>query len=210
MVPAETGGGDDSLATQPADTEPPVVAAILLAAGTSSRFDGANKLLVPVDGTPIVRHAGRTLEAAPVEPVVAVLGHDADAVGDALAGLDLETVTNPAYGDGQSTSVRCGLEAIPEQADAVMIALGDMPFVDPASITALVDAYRAGAGDALAAANNSERGNPVLFDRQYFSALAALEGDIGGRAILEREGALVETGDPGVRRDVDRRVDIQE
>jgi molybdenum cofactor cytidylyltransferase len=94
--------------------------------------------------------------------------------------------------------------------DAAVFALGDMPFVTPATVRALVAAYRAGHGTALAAAYRGERGNPVLFDRRYFDRLAAVEGDVGGRELLVHgdDSALVETGDPGVRRDVDTRTDL--
>ena len=86
-----------------------------------------------------------------------------------------------------------------------MFALGDMPDVVPSSVDALIDAYGAGAGDALAAAHEGERGNPVLFDARHFDDLADVDGDVGGREILldGDASALVETGDPGVVRDVD-------
>ncbi|WP_459808026.1 nucleotidyltransferase family protein [Halopiger thermotolerans] len=184
------------------------VAGVLLAAGTSSRFEGGNKLLATVDGTPIVRRAAATLVDAPVDPVVAVVGHEGDAVRDALEGLAVEVVDNPDYRAGQSTSVRRGIDAISDQAAAAVISLGDMPSVDSDSVAALVDAYRAAAGDALAAAYDGERGNPVLFDADYFGDLTDLEGDVGGREILRCDGTLVETGDPGVRADVDRRTDL--
>lgn len=186
------------------------VAGILLAAGTGSRFESGNKLLADVDGEPVVRRAAATLEVSRVDPTVVVLGHDAAAVRDALEGLALETVENPAYEAGQSTSVRCGIGAVANRVDAAVVALGDMPFVDSATVDALVDAYRAGVGNALVAAYDGTRGNPVLFDSDYFAELTALEGDVGGREILRREGTLVETDDPGVRRDVDRRADLEE
>jgi molybdenum cofactor cytidylyltransferase len=219
----------------PASVEDPVrtgaVAGVLLAAGTSSRFGAANKLLATVDGGPMVRAGGRTLAAAPVSPLIAVLGHEADRVRAALDGLGFDAVVNPDYADGQATSVRTGVEALDwtHRADshdgtsngdadadadagveAAVFALGDMPFVRRASIEALVRAYRAGLGTALAAACDGRRGNPVLFDAAHVDALADVGGDVGGRdVLLSSEGAaLVETGDPGVLRDVDRPTDL--
>jgi molybdenum cofactor cytidylyltransferase len=185
------------------------VAGVLLAAGTSSRFGETNKLLEPLDGEPLVRHAGRTLAAVGLSPLVAVLGHDSARVRDALDGLGFTFVENPAYETGQSTSVRAGIEALAGVAGAV-VALGDMPFVSPASVTALVAAYRAGLGTALAAACDGRRGNPVLFDARYFDALTGVSGDVGGRKILLTGGdsVLVETGDRGVLRDVDTPADL--
>jgi molybdenum cofactor cytidylyltransferase len=185
------------------------VGGLLLAAGESSRFEDGNKLLADLDGAPLVRHAGGTLVEAGLDPLVAVLGNDAGAVETALDGLGFEFVCNPDYPDGQATSVQRGVESLSD-ADAVVIALGDMPRVAPSSIRKLVRAYESGAASALAAACDGERGNPVLFDRRHYGALASVDGDTGGRTILlEGDGsALVETGDPGVLRDVDTRADL--
>lgn len=193
------------------------VVGVLLAAGTSSRFGTANKLLATVGrndgGEPIVRRAAATLSASTVDRTVAVLGHEAERVRRALDGLDVAIVENDAYERGQSTSVRAGVRAARERdAEAVVIALGDMPSVGVTTIDALVGAYHAGAGDALAAAHEGQRGNPVLFDRPYFDALCAVSGDTGGRGILleSERAALVETDDPGVLRDVDTEADLDE
>jgi molybdenum cofactor cytidylyltransferase len=199
----------------PADVKPGGeqrrVAGVLLAAGESSRFADGNKLLATYDGEPLVRHAALTLVQAGLDPLVAVVGHEADGVESAIAGLGFETVHNPDFADGQATSVSQGVAAI-AGADAVVIALGDMPAVDPRSIEALVDAYRAGEADALAAAYQGTRGNPVVFDSRYFAELRDVEGDRGGRGILLAGGdsALVETGDRGVLADVDTRDDLDD
>ncbi|MEF8773681.1 MAG: nucleotidyltransferase family protein [Halobacteriales archaeon] len=180
------------------------VVGVLLAAGASSRFGEANKLLAPVDGDPVVRHAARTLVASGVDRTVAVVGHDRDRVATALDGLDLAVVDNPAHEAGLATSVRTGVRAA-DGADAAVFALGDVPAVRPASVDRLLAAYRAGAGDALAAACDGRRGNPVLFDARHFDRLAALSGDEGGRRVFRESdaAALVETGDEGVLLDVD-------
>jgi molybdenum cofactor cytidylyltransferase len=186
------------------------VAGVLLAAGTGSRFGDANKLLATLDGEPLVRHAARTLLDAGLDPVVAVVGHEGDRVAGALDGVGVRVVENDAYREGQATSVRAGVEALGPDVDAVVFALGDMPRVDPASVRALVDVYEESRWTALAAAVAGERGNPVLFDRTHFDALVAVSGDRGGRHVLRRgdRSALVETGDPGVRRDVDTPADL--
>lgn len=185
----------------------PAVAGVLLAAGTSSRYGSENKLLATLEGEPIVRHAARTLVHSSVDPVVVVLGHETDRVQDALEGVPVETVVNEAYDTGQASSLRTGIEAVCDcgDVDAVLVALGDMPFVAPQTIETVVAAYAAGAGEALAAAFDGDRGNPVLFDARFFDALTDVDGDIGGRELfLESDSsALIEVDDPGVRRDVD-------
>ena len=201
------------------DAEPstdPTVVGVLLTAGTSSRFGVANKLLADVDGEPLVRHAARTLRDARLSGLVVVLGCDAAAVRDALAqdeadSEDFRFVTNPDYEHGLSTSVRAGVDAAAEVgANAVVFLPGDMPEVDPETVDLLVDAYRAGLADAVAASHDGRRGNPVLFDERHFPALRAVRGDVGGKPVLldADRGAVVETDDRGVRADVDTRDDL--
>jgi len=190
----------------------PRAVGVVLAAGTSSRFGDANKLLAEWAGDPLVVHVTRTLCAAPPDAVVVVVGHEGERVRDAIEGFDVTIVRNDDYAAGQATSVARGVAAARERgADAALFALGDMPTVDAETVGTLLTAYRAGEGDALAAAYEGIRGNPVLFDARHFDALADVAGDVGGREILlDGDGsALVETGDPGVRVDVDRPEDLE-
>ena len=185
------------------------VGGVLLAAGLGTRFEGGNKLLAEIDGRPVVRRAASTLAGTPLDGIVAVLGHEAEAVKTALEGLDLTTRHNEDYTRGQSTSVAVGVAAARERGwDAAVFALGDMPFVDPGTVDRLLAAYADGTGSVLAPAHEGTRGNPVLFDSRRFEALADVTGDRGGRDIVADVGTLVAVDDPGVRRDVDRRRDL--
>ncbi len=188
------------------------VGGVLLAAGTSSRFGDRNKLLATHEGTALVRIAAETLLSASVDPVIVVVGHEADLVREALEALPVEIIHNPEYESGQATSLRYGIEALQTRGefDAALVALGDMPFVMAETIDVLVSAYASGAGDALAAGYERKRGNPVLFDRRFFDALTDVTGDIGGREILleSDDAAIVDVGDPGVHRDVDEPEDL--
>lgn len=189
------------------------VVGVLLAAGRSTRFGAANKLLATHEGRPVVCHAAASLGPA-TDRVLAVVGDEADRVHAALQAHPspaVDVVENESWPSGQGTSVAAGASAVAARgADAAVFALGDMPWVSPHSVTALVDAYRAGVGAALAAACDGKRGNPVLFDSRHFDALSALGGETGGYAVFadSDDAALVETGDPGVRRDVDRPDDL--
>ncbi len=186
-----------------ADTTP-VVDGVVLAAGQSTRFGARNKLLAQVDGTPLVCHAVAPV-CAVLSRVMVVVGNDADAVRDALADYPVECVENTDYADGQATSLACGVGQVRSAADGALFALGDMPAVDAATVALLREAFAAGVGDPLVAAHDGRRGNPVLFGTQYFDQLAAQTGDTGGRPVLQSAPGttLVETGDPGVRRDID-------
>ncbi|QPV61192.1 nucleotidyltransferase family protein [Halosimplex litoreum] len=186
------------------------VAGVLLAAGDSDRFGERDKLLATLDGEPLVRHAARTLAGADIGPVAAVVDPGSSGVRDALAGLDIAVVENYEAAAGQATSVRRGVAWARERADAVVFALGDMPRVHAETVDRVVGAYRDGRESALAAGYEERRGNPVLFDARHFDALAALEGDTGGRGVFEAadDAAVVETGDTGVRVDVDTPGDL--
>jgi len=200
------------------------VVGVVLAAGLSSRFGEGDKLLATLDGDPLVVHAVRTLTGADLDAVAVVVDPASDVPGaladaglagdgsDTDAGADVALVENPDAAAGQATSVRRGVAWARGEADAdaVAFALGDMPRVRPETVGRLVAAWRDGRGSALAAAHDGRRGNPVLFDSRHFDALAAVSGDTGGRSVVESaaDSALVETGDPGIRRDVDTRADL--
>lgn len=188
----------------------PSVVGVVLASGTSTRFGEANKLLADLNGEPLVRHATRTLLCANLTDVVVVIGCEAEAVYTAIEDLDVRVVQNSDYEEGLSTTVAEGIRAV-GNADLVVFLPGDMPAVAPATVRGLIDAYRVGLGTALAAAYDGQRGNPVLFDQEYFDALRGLDGDVGGRSILlESEGsALVAMDDPGVTKDIDTIEDLR-
>lgn len=190
-----------------------MIVGVLLAAGTGSRFGGEHKLLADLDGEPVVARAARSLAASSLDDRVAVVGHERDRVERALP-ESFAVVGNPDYERGQSTSVRRGVAAARERgADAALFALGDMPTVSVETVDALLAAYRereSGNAGIVAPRYDGRRGNPVLFDARYFDALADVEDDAGGRAVLESESVRwVDVDDPGVHRDVDTVADLR-
>ncbi|WP_408960425.1 NTP transferase domain-containing protein [Natrinema sp. 74] len=206
--------GTDAIAAALEQTDPleATIVGVVLAGGTSSRFGPANKLLAELDGEPLIRHATRTLVDAALSGVVVVLGYEAAAVRTALSRVDVQTVRNPEYEEGLSTSVATAIRAVgTPETDAVVFLPGDMPTVDSDTVDRLSDAYQAELGTALAAAFDGHRGNPVLFDRDHFDALLDVTGDVGGLPVLAEsdESALIETGDPGVLADIDTTAELQ-
>ncbi|MDS0295307.1 nucleotidyltransferase family protein [Halogeometricum luteum] len=188
------------------------VGGVVLAAGRSTRFGEANKLLEPLRGTPLVSHVARTAVDSSLCEAVVVVGHESAAVTDAVDSFDLPTRYNDAYAEGQSTSVRLGVEfARKADWEAVVFLLGDMPFVHSGTVDQLLDEYRTGDGSIVAPRYDGKRGNPVLFDRQHFDALADVDGDRGGRElVMEHDGTrFVDVEDPGVLRDVDSESDLE-
>lgn len=182
----------------------PGIVALVLAAGRSRRAGAANKLLAPIAGKPVLRHVVDALAASRVESILAVTGHDAVATGRALAGSGAATVHNPGWQAGLASSLRTGLAALAAGTEAVLVCLGDMPAVKPASIDRILAARRAGA--IVVPTCRGRRGNPVLWPRRLFPAMMRLAGDCGAwRLIAGKSGAVawVETGDDGVLMDVD-------
>ena len=165
----------------------PVVCALVLAAGQSSRMGGRDKLLEPVAGAPLLRHVVQALSASAVDEIVVVLPPDPGERGAALAGTKARTVTNPRAAEGMGTSVGAGVTALRADADAVLIVLADMPEVTARDFDRLVAAFDPAEGRAIvrAVTETGRPGHPVLFGRRFFEPLRALEGDRGARSLIE-------------------------
>lgn len=179
------------------------IAGVILAAGTSSRFGTANKLLAPWHGQPMLRTVVEAALATELEPVIVVTGHEALEVEQAVGGLEVQIVHNQDYADGQATSLKTGIAAVPGGCDGAMVLLGDMPRVCPGVINALLDAFK-NAGSIVVPRFEGQRGNPVIFGRQHVAALQALSGDTGARAMLSEPGVTsVEMDTDAVLKDFD-------
>lgn len=185
------------------------VAGILLAAGASRRMGSANKLLAPIDGKPLVRHAAEALVAASLSPVIIVIGYEADKVAAALDGLPVQLVFNSNHASGQGSSVGAAISALGDDISDVLIGLGDMPLVSCAVIDMLIHAHINNDGHVRSITLPTvvgRRGNPVLWGKAFFPELAALTGDLGGRQLLNDHLAaqnLVACDHSSVLRDVD-------
>ncbi|MGZ8402576.1 MAG: NTP transferase domain-containing protein [Rhodoplanes sp.] len=161
------------------------LAAIVLAAGRSSRMGGSNKLLAEIGGRPLVRIAVEEALASRARPVIVVTGHQRESVETALTGLDVVLVHNPAYADGLSTSLKTGIAAAPPSADGAIVCLGDMPQVDARLIDSLLAAFDPEQGALIVVPTTAgKRGNPVVWSRRFFADLAALTGDVGARGLI--------------------------
>jgi molybdenum cofactor cytidylyltransferase len=166
------------------------IAALILAAGASSRM-GRPKQLLDWGGRPLVRAAAEVALAAGLDPVLAVVGGAQEAVEAALAELPLRIVPNADYADGQSTSLRAGIAALGPEVEAVVVLLGDQPFVSAAIVARLLAEWRASRAPIVAPVYAGQRGNPVLFARAIFPELLAVQGDQGARAVLAADQARV-------------------
>ena len=150
-----------------------------------------NKLLCDIDGLPMLRHAVDAACASRCVQTLVVSGHDALAVEAALACCPVTLVRNCGYADGLSSSLACGLQALPEAIDGVVVLLGDMPRIRASHIDQLIAVADRNRTAIIVPERQGRRGNPVLWPRCYFPALLSLSGDQGGRALLERYAACV-------------------
>ena len=191
-----------------------VIGGILLAAGSSSRMGTVNKLLAQIDGEPLVRRAARAMCDGGIEGLVVVTGHQHDDVAAALAGLEVTFVHNADFAAGQAGSVAAGIAALPAGVSGALIALADMPFI-AADLVAEMIRDHSGLGDhemrISIPVHDGRRGNPVLWGRGFFGALAKLRGDMGGRRVLSENPAAVNSiswHDDSIHRDIDTPQDL--
>jgi molybdenum cofactor cytidylyltransferase len=196
-------------------------AAIILAAGSSSRMGGGrHKLLLPLDGRPVLVHVIDSALASQARPIIIILGHEAEQVRAHITSYtlhpDITIVENDKYLEGMSTSLHLGVQLLisngykkrvsPSEVDSALIVLGDQPMITSKIIDTLVAIYRATGKHIVAPLYDGKRGNPVLLDASLFPELLEVTGDEGGRTVLERhpqEVELVEMSDALANYDID-------
>lgn len=196
-------------------------AAIILAAGSSSRMGGGrHKLLLPLDDRPVLAHVIDASLASQARPIIIVLGHQSGQVRSQIKQYsihdDITLVENAHYQLGMSSSLRIGIQTLltdgykkihlAYQVDSALIVLGDQPLITPTVIDKLITAYRTAGSPIVAPLYKGMRGSPVLFDKSLFSELIEVTGDEGGRTVLVRhrhEVGLIEIGDALANYDVD-------
>ena len=178
-------------------------AALILAAGRGTRF-GGGKMLADIDGKPMLQHVLDLAADAGFEPVVVVLGDDADEIERRIQWREERRVRNPDPGRGLSSSLALGIEALGEH-QRVLMLLGDQPYLTIDQISAITTAPRNPARPIVVpryADGNS--GNPVLLEREAFALAADLEGDRGMSQLFSSRPDLVRhVGVAGNNPDID-------
>ncbi|MFO7172639.1 MAG: nucleotidyltransferase family protein [Bacillota bacterium] len=205
-------------------------AALVLAGGAGRRF-GANKLLHPWAGSTVLEASLRAPLRAGLKEVVVVTGAYHQELAPLLARYPVRVVPNPEWPEGMASSLRAGIRALVEEEapaagaalaggepgvgrqvpGAVVVCLGDMPFLPPAVVTELVRAWARTRAPVVAPVVGGARRNPVLFDRALLPLLRQVRGDEGGRSVVQRyREAMVQVpfSEEGWFRDVDGPADL--
>ena len=168
-----------------------MIPTILLAAGSSRRFgQGTSKLLHALDGKPLIRWAAEALDAVAPDEIVVVVPPFAGRIRESLHGLRVRFVENRRAEEGMGASIATGVAALDDRAEAALLTLADVPFGPALVLPAVVQRYRRGEAAIVAPRyRGGVPGHPVLFAREVFPELTALQGDRGARDVIERDPA---------------------
>ncbi len=190
-----------------------MISAIVLAAGESKRM-GAMKQLLPVGGIPMIGRTIRTLLGSRLDEVILVTGFKSDKIRRVIDDSDrrVRVVVNKEYTRGMGSSIACGMKALSTSSEAVLIVLGDQPFIRVSTVNALIEAFEAQGHQIIYPVYQGKRGHPVLFAASFFPSLRALSGDRGGAEIVTSNRAKVteiELPDEAVAVDLDTPEDLK-
>ena len=153
---------------------------------------GPNKLRAGFQGHPLVRRTAGRVTASRAISTLVVLGHQAERVSKTLEGLQVETIENPDFASGLSSSLKAGIRSVPAGAQGALVVLGDMPEVTTADLDRMIAAFEKSGGTSIVrATHDGKRGNPVILPRSLFPFVEGLEGDTGARHIVEGGAADV-------------------
>lgn len=185
------------------------VTAIILAAGASRRM-GTQKLLLPFAGTTVIEHVIDQVIAAGVTDIVAVVGAD-PSVAEAAGRRSVRIARNAEPERGMLSSVRCGLRAVPQTSQAVLVVLGDQPSLGPSLLRAMLEASRTSPGKILVPTYDGARGHPLMFPLRYREEVLTRYDEEGLRGLLRAHaGDVLELpSDPSVLADMDELADYR-
>jgi len=188
-----------------------MVSAIVLAAGEAKRM-GELKQLLPMGQSTILEKTIENVVASRVDETIVVLGYEAERIIPRINRAPVKIVVNPFYQNGMSTSIITGLTAVEANADAVMLVLGDLPFIEAQVINQILDEFRSHNKGILIPTHRGKRGHPIIISLRYKAELLDIKGDMGAREIVSRHSEdvhLVEVGSPRISMDIDTEEDYK-
>jgi len=185
--------------------------AMILAAGESKRM-GKPKLLLPFGGKTIIETVIKSVIQSKVEGVLVVLGSDCEKIKEKIKNFSLKITVNPDFQSGMLSSVQKGFQALPKNAQAVLVILGDQPSISTAVINKIINAYKKTGKGIVLPVYRKNRGHPVLIDVKYREEVEKLSPDLGlrGTVYSHPEDILeIEVDTSNIVRDIDDEVDYK-
>lgn len=188
------------------------ITAIILAAGFSTRFGPQNKLLAPLNAKPVLTHVIANVAPLKLAETLVVTNTSSGPLNDLCLTKGLRVVVNENARAGMGHSLAAGVRAA-TQTHAIMVILGDMPFIKQRTFAALINAYdtHGHENSIIFPAQGAKRGHPVIFGNAYVPALAALTGDTGAQSLIAghaKHWRSIDVEDQGIFRDVDHLEDL--
>ena len=167
--------------------------AVILGAGLSQRMGSTNKLLIDIDGEPMIRRTVKLYQAVGIENIIVVVGHEKEEVIAALAGLDIKIVTNDAYSEGQISSIRCGVKALSKACEFAFIALADQPLLTISDIHFLLESFNVLSNKTIQIPYfNDCRGNPLLLKASQLKEVDSQGVHLGCRKLIDKHPEKVQ------------------
>lgn len=160
-----------------------MICAIVLAAGMSRRM-GAQKLLLPFAGKTVIAHIVAELLNSTVDHVLVVVGCRGKSVAEKLPKQSITIVTNPNYTNGMLSSVRCGIQALPQECTAVMVVLGDQPAISSELVDKMVRSFAKTDKGIVVPYCQQRRGHPLMFSVKYLNDIMTNFDKVGLRGLL--------------------------
>jgi len=162
------------------------ITAIILAAGTSSRFGDKNKLLKPFMDSSIFGHVVKTMTNLPIAEVILVTGYEHEKIAEAIKHSNVHIIHNSEFQTGIASSIKCGVSAASQKTEGYMICLGDMPFITMDYIKNLLDIFiNSKTPSIIVPTFQYRKGNPVIFSKNFIDDLLKIEGDKGAREVID-------------------------
>ncbi|UCC39875.1 MAG: nucleotidyltransferase family protein [Candidatus Aminicenantes bacterium] len=182
-----------------------MICAMILAAGESKRM-GKPKLLLPFGEKTMIETVIDNVVKSKAGSILVVLGADSEKIEEKIKGLPVEIVFNPNFHEGMLSSAQIGFQTLPEDAQAVLVFLGDQPAISHAVINEVIDAYKKTKKGIILPVYEGNRGHPVLIDVKYRGEVEKLSADVGLRGVVyshPEDVQEVEVETPNILQDID-------
>ena len=187
-----------------------MIAGIILASGFSRRL-GKEKLLLKVKGISMVEKVIRAAQSSQIDELILI--YQKDEIREIAKKYGIKTIYNQHADKGQSAAVKLGVKASHPDSDGFMFLVGDQPYLNSSTINKLIEVFKREKRSIVVPTYNGKRGNPVIFPSTLKDDLLRLEGDCGGRKIIEtmKDGVKLVSIEEGIEgTDIDTREEYEE